>query len=53
MLLIISNVKIGHVGAKLDNSEYHYGQYGVNYYRTILKKALLSLESNSQHPYKL
>ena len=36
----IKNVKIGHVGSKLDNEEYHYSQYGVNYFRTILKKAV-------------
>jgi len=38
--LDIRNVKIGHVGAKLDKKEYHYSQYGVNYFRKVLKKAL-------------
>ncbi len=36
----IKNVKIGHVGSKLDKSEFHYSQYGVNYYRKVLQKAL-------------
>jgi alpha-glucosidase len=35
----IRSAKIGHVGNKLDNKEWHYGQYGVNYYREVLKKA--------------
>lgn len=38
--LEIKNAKIGQVGKKLDNKEFHYGQYGVNYYRTVLEKAL-------------
>jgi len=38
--LEIRNAKIGQVGKKLDNKEFHYGQYGVNYYRTVLEKAL-------------
>ncbi|MBA65814.1 MAG: hypothetical protein CMG55_08440 [Candidatus Marinimicrobia bacterium] len=36
----IKNVKIGHVGSKLDKTEFHYSQYGVNYYRKVLQKAL-------------
>mgnify|MGYP000854011303 FL=1 len=36
----IKNVKIGQVGARLDQKEYHYGQYGVSYYRKVLEKAL-------------
>ncbi len=36
----IKNVKIGHVGSKLDKKYYHYSQYGVNYYRKVLAKAL-------------
>ncbi len=35
----IQKAKIGHVGAMLDKSEYHYGQHGVNYYRKVLTKA--------------
>ena len=38
--LNIKNVKIGQVGKLLDHKEFHYGQYGVNYYRTVLEKAL-------------
>ena len=38
--LEISNVKIGHVGAKLDKKYFHYSQYGVRYYRSVLQKAL-------------
>lgn len=34
------NVKIGQVGSLLDHSEYHYGQYGVEYYRKVLQKAV-------------
>ena len=36
----IKNVKIGQVGKKLDRNEFHYGQYGIEYYRTVLSKAL-------------
>ena len=36
----IKNVKIGQVGSRLDHTEYHYGQYGVEYYRKVLDKAL-------------
>ena len=36
----IKNVKIGHVGKRLDRKEFHYGQYGVDYFRTVLNKAL-------------
>ncbi len=35
----IQKAKIGHVGAMLDKTEYHYGQHGVNYYRKVLEKA--------------
>jgi len=35
----IQKAKIGHVGAMLDKTEYHYSQHGVNYYREVLKKA--------------
>ncbi len=36
----LRNAKIGQVGPRLDKSEFHYGQYGVEYYRKVLKKAL-------------
>ncbi|MCF8363225.1 MAG: glycoside hydrolase family 97 protein [Prolixibacteraceae bacterium] len=35
----IHDIKIGQVGSKLNMKEWHHGQFGVNYYRTILKKA--------------
>lgn len=36
----IKNVKIGQVGHLLDKKEFHYGQYGVDYYRKVLEKAV-------------
>lgn len=35
----IHDVKIGHVGSKLNMKEWHHGQFGVNYFRYVLKKA--------------
>ncbi len=35
----IHTVKIGHVGSKLNMKESHHGQFGVNYFRYVLKKA--------------
>jgi len=35
----IHTVKIGHVGSKLNMKEWHHGQFGVNYFRYVLKKA--------------
>jgi alpha-glucosidase len=35
----IRNVKIGQVGHLLDRKEFHYSQYGVDYYRKVLEKA--------------
>ncbi|WP_417887742.1 glycoside hydrolase family 97 protein [Zunongwangia sp.] len=35
----ITTVKIGHVGSKLNMKEWHHGQFGVNYFRYVLKKA--------------
>jgi len=35
----IHTVKIGHVGSKLNMKEWHFGQFGVNYFRYILEKA--------------
>ena len=49
----IKNVKIGHVGPKLDKSEFHYGQYGVQYYRNVLQKAFeYKLGINFHEPVK-
>ncbi len=35
----IHDVKIGHVGSMLNMKEWHHGQFGVNYFRKVLKKA--------------
>lgn len=35
----VTTVKIGHVGSKLNMKEWHHGQFGVNYFRYVLKKA--------------
>lgn len=35
----IHTVKIGHVGSKLNMKEWHHGQFGVTYFRYVLKKA--------------
>ncbi|WP_456867427.1 glycoside hydrolase family 97 protein [Galbibacter sp. BG1] len=35
----IHDVKIGHVGSLLKMKEWHHGQFGVNYFRYVLKKA--------------
>ncbi|WP_281337403.1 glycoside hydrolase family 97 protein [Flavobacterium eburneipallidum] len=35
----IHSVKIGHVGSKLNMKEWHFGQFGVNYFRYVLEKA--------------
>lgn len=35
----IHTVKIGHVGSKLNMKEWHHGQFAVNYFRYVLKKA--------------
>ncbi|MFV5697234.1 glycoside hydrolase family 97 protein [Flavobacterium sp. ZT3R17] len=33
------SVKIGHVGSKLNMKQWHFGQFGVNYFRYVLEKA--------------
>lgn len=35
----IHDIKIGQVGSRLNMKEWHHGQFGVNYYRYVLKKA--------------
>jgi len=35
----IHDVKIGQVGSRLNMKEWHHGQFGVNYYRSVLEKA--------------
>lgn len=47
------DIKIGQVGSKLNMKEWHHGQFGVNYYRTILKKAAdYKLAVNFHEPIK-
>ncbi|PIQ28783.1 MAG: alpha-glucosidase [Bacteroidetes bacterium CG18_big_fil_WC_8_21_14_2_50_41_14] len=47
------DVKIGQVGSRLMMTEWHYGQYGVNYYRTVLEKAAkYQLTVNFHEPVK-
>lgn len=47
------DVKIGQVGSRLMMSEWHYGQYGVNYYREVLEKAAkYQLSVNFHEPIK-
>lgn len=49
----IHNVKIGQVGSKLNMKEWHHGQFGVNYYRYVLKKAAeYGLAVNFHEPIK-
>jgi len=49
----INDVKIGQVGSRLNMKEWHHGQFGVNYYRTVLKKAAdYQLTVNFHEPIK-
>jgi alpha-glucosidase len=49
----IHNVKIGQVGSRLNMKEWHHGQFGVNYYRAVLKKAAeYHLAVNFHEPIK-
>ncbi|WP_199898014.1 glycoside hydrolase family 97 catalytic domain-containing protein [Marinilabilia salmonicolor] len=49
----IHDIKIGQVGSKLNMKEWHHGQFGVNYYRRILKKAAENkLAVNFHEPIK-
>lgn len=49
----IHDIKIGQVGSKLNMKEWHHGQFGVNYYRTVLKKAAeYKLAVNFHEPIK-
>jgi alpha-glucosidase len=49
----IRSAKIGQVGSRLDRKEFHHSQYGVNYYREVLKKAALyKLGVNFHEPIK-
>ncbi len=47
------SVKVGQVNDKFKNGEWHHGQYGVNYYRTVAKKgAEHKLAINFHEPIK-
>ena len=49
----IHDVKIGQVGSRLNMKEWHHGQFGVNYYRYVLKKAAeYQLTVNFHEPIK-
>lgn len=46
-------IKIGQVGSRLNMKEWHHGQFGVNYYREVLKKAAqYQLAVNFHEPIK-
>lgn len=47
------SVKVGQVNSKLENGEWHHGQYGVNYYQTVVEKgAEHHLSINFHEPIK-
>lgn len=47
------SIKIGQVGSRLMLKEWHYGQYGVNYYNYVLQKAAeYQLAVNFHEPIK-
>lgn len=49
----IHDVKIGQVGSRLNMKEWHHGQFGVNYYRQVLKTAAkYKLTVNFHEPIK-
>ena len=49
----IKSAKIGQVGSRLDKKEFHYSQYGVNYYRKVLQKAAeYKISVNFHEPVK-
>jgi alpha-glucosidase len=49
----IHDIKIGQVGSRLNMKEWHHGQFGVNYYREVLKKAAqYQLSVNFHEPIK-
>jgi alpha-glucosidase len=49
----INDIKIGQVGSRLNMKEWHHGQFGVNYYREVLKKAVqYKLTVNFHEPIK-
>lgn len=49
----IHDIKIGQVGSRLNMKEWHHGQFGVNYYRNVLNKAVEhQLTVNFHEPIK-
>ena len=49
----IRTAKIGHVGNLLNHREWHYGQFAVEYFRTVLEKAAqYSIAVNFHEPIK-
>lgn len=49
----MNSIKIGQVGSRLMLKEWHYGQYGVDYYDKVLKKAAENkLSVNFHEPVK-
>ncbi|MGB5665472.1 MAG: glycoside hydrolase family 97 protein [Maribacter sp.] len=49
----IHDVKIGQVGSRLNMKEWHHGQFGVDYYRSVLEKAVkYKLTVNFHEPIK-
>ena len=47
------SVKVGQVNRKLQNGEWHHGQFGVNYYQTVVEKgAEYKLAINFHEPIK-
>ncbi|MFH0760949.1 MAG: glycoside hydrolase family 97 protein [Bacteroidota bacterium] len=47
------SVKVGQVGSRMMLKEWHYGQYAVNYYHTVLDKAVqYELSVNFHEPLK-
>lgn len=49
----IEAIKIGQVGSRMNLKEWHHGQFGVNYYQTVLNKAAENkLTVNFHEPIK-
>jgi alpha-glucosidase len=49
----VHDIKIGQVGSRLNMKEWHHGQFGVNYYREVLRKAAeYQLAVNFHEPIK-
>jgi len=49
----VNDIKIGQVGSRLNMKEWHHGQFGVEYYRNVLKKAAqYHLSVNFHEPIK-